>query len=215
MPPSHPRAVLFDWDGTLIDSYYADSQAYLHMFRVLGIPWGLEELEQNYSPDWHNIYRAVGLPKERWAEADHLWRTGYREHRPVLQYGASQVLHRLAANYRLGLVTSGSRGRVRQQLRAFGFDRLFATMVFGDEVPRRKPHPASLWLALSRLGASPRSAVYVGDAPDDVRMARRAGVLAVGVTGHSPVPERLRSSRPDALIDRIIALPSLLAQLRG
>lgn len=215
MRHSPPRSVLFDWDGTLIDSYYADSQAYLHMFRVLGIPWGLKELEQNYSPDWHNVYRAVGLPQERWPEADRLWRAGYREHRPVLQYGTNKVLHRLAAKYRLGLVTSGSRGRVRQQLRAFGFDRLFATLVFGDEVPRRKPHPASLWLALSRLGAAPASAVYVGDAPDDVKMARRAGVLAIGVTGHSPVPERLRSSRPDALIDRITELPSLLAKLRG
>jgi HAD superfamily hydrolase (TIGR01509 family) len=207
------RVVLFDWDGTLLDSYHADSQAYLHMFRVLGISWGLEELERHYSPDWHNVYRAVGLPKERWPEADKLWRAGYREHRTVLQYGANQVLHRLAARYRLGLVTSGSSVRVRTQLRAFGLARLFAVQVFGDEVPRRKPHPAALWLALSRLGVRPPSAVYVGDAPEDVMMARRAGVIAIGVTGHSPVPERLRNSRPDALIDRITELPSLLAKL--
>src|SRR5579871_3826602 len=184
-----PRTVLFDWDGTLLNSYHADSQAYLHMFRVLAISWGLEELERHYSPDWHNVYRAVGLPKEQWAEADRLWRAGYREHRTVLQYGANRVLHRLAANYRLGLVTSGSRVRVRTQLRAFGLERLFSVQVFGDEVPRRKPHPAALWLALSRLGAAPASAVYVGDAPEDVVMARRAGVVAVGVTEHSPVPE--------------------------
>jgi phosphoglycolate phosphatase len=131
----------------------------------------------------------------------------------VLQHGTNQILHQLAAKYRLGLVTSGSRGRVRAQLRAFGFDRLFEAMVFGDEVPRRKPHPAALWLALSRMGVQPPSAVYVGDAPEDVMMARRAGVLAIGVTGHSPVPERLRNSRPDALIDRITALPQLLAKL--
>jgi phosphoglycolate phosphatase-like HAD superfamily hydrolase len=63
------------------------------------------------------------------------------------------------------------------------------------------------------MGVQPPSAVYVGDAPEDVMMARRAGVLAIGVTGHSPVPERLRNSRPDALIDRITALPQLLAKL--
>jgi len=159
------RAVLFDWDGTLLDSYHADSQAYLHMFRVLGIPWGLKELERHYSPDWHNVYRALGLPRDRWAEADRLWRAGYREHRPVLQYGANRVLHRLAANYPLGLVTSGSCVRVRTQLRAFGLEKLFSVQVFGDEVPRRKPHPAALRLALSRIGAEPPSAVYVGDAP--------------------------------------------------
>jgi HAD superfamily hydrolase (TIGR01509 family) len=207
------RAVLFDWDGTLLDSYHADSQAYLHLFRILGIPWGLEDLERHYSPDWHNVYRAAGLPQEKWADADRLWRAGYREHRPVLQRGADHLVRGLAASHRVGLVTSGSRVRVRTQLQAFGLDRIFSVLVFGDEVPRRKPHPEALWLALSRIGIEPASAVYVGDAPEDVVMARRAGVVAVGVTGHSPVPQRLRDSRPDALIDRITALPHLLAGL--
>ncbi len=183
------------------------------MFRVLGIPWGLEELERHYSPDWHNVYRAVGLPQERWAEADRLWRAGYREHRPVLQRGTNDVVHRLARKYRLGLVTSGSNVRVRTQLRAFGLEKLFMVQVFGDQVPRRKPHPAALWLALGRMGTEPAATVYVGDAPEDIMMARRAGVIAIGVAGHSPVPRRLRESRPDALIDRITELPALLSKL--
>jgi len=207
------RAVLFDWDGTLLDSYHADAQAYLQMFRTLGIPWGLRELERHYSPDWHQVYRAAGIPKERWAEADRLWRASYRSQRPVLQYSANRVVHLLARGYRLGLVTSGSGVRVRTQLRAFGLDRLFPVLVFGDQVPRRKPHPAALRLALRLIGVEPAACVYVGDAPEDVVMARRAGVAAVGVVGHSPVPQRLRASRPDALIDRITALPGLLARL--
>jgi len=213
LPRGPLRAVLFDWDGTLLDSYQADARAYLGMFRTLGIPWGLEELERHYSPDWHQVYRAAAVPQERWTEADRLWRSCYRDERPVLQHGASRVVHALARRYRLALVTSGSAVRVRTQLRAFGFDRLFAEQVFGDEVPRRKPHPAALRLALQRLGVEPAASVYVGDAPEDVVMARRAGVTAIGVTGHSPVPQRLRDSRPDALIARITALPALLARL--
>lgn len=209
------QAVLFDWDGTLLDSYHADSQAYLHMFRVLGIPWGLQELETHYSPDWHNVYRAASVPPERWAEADRLWRASYREHRSVLQTGANQVVHHLARSHRIALVTSGSGGRVRSQLRAFGFDRLFSALVFGDEVPRRKPHPAALWLALQRIGLEPAVCVYVGDAPEDVAMARRAGMAAVGITGNSPVPQRLRASHPEVLIDRITDLPAALWRLRG
>ena len=213
LPRGSLRAVLFDWDGTLLDSYHADAHAYLQMFRALGIPWGLQELEKHYSPDWHNVYRAAGIPQERWAEADRLWRASYRDHRPLLQRGANRVVHSLARKYRLGLVTSGSGVRVRRQLRAFGLDRLFAVLVFGDEVPRRKPHPAALRLALRLIGVEPAACVYVGDAPEDVAMARRAGIAAVGVTGHSPLPQRLRDSRPDALIDRITALPGLLARL--
>jgi beta-phosphoglucomutase-like phosphatase (HAD superfamily) len=64
------QGVLFDWDGTLINSYSADSSAYLAMFREMGIPWGLEELAQHYSPNWYRVYRAAKLPRARWDDAD-------------------------------------------------------------------------------------------------------------------------------------------------
>jgi phosphoglycolate phosphatase len=204
------RAVLFDWDGTLLDSYRADGRAYLRMFSYLGIPWDLADLAQHYSPDWHNVYRAAKLPPSRWSEADRLWRLYYREERPTLQPGARRVLQKLAARYRLGLVTSGSAWRVRTQIQSLSLRSFFTVHVFGDEIPRRKPHPAQLRIALRRIGCEPAACVYVGDAPEDVAMARGTGVAAVGVLGHSPVPERLRAARPDALIASITDLPALL-----
>jgi HAD superfamily hydrolase (TIGR01509 family) len=206
------RAVILDWDGTLLNSFHADACAYLQMFGALGIGWGLTELAQHYSPDWHNVYRAANVPRECWGEADRLWRHFYRAQRPILQPGARSVVQELARKYRLALVTSGSGGRVRAQLRAFALADLFPVCVFGDEVPRRKPHPAALLLAMRRLGLEPAACVYIGDAPEDVKMARFAGVHSVGVLGHSPVPERLRAARPDALISRITELPGLLSR---
>lgn len=204
------RGVLFDWDGTLLDSFRADTNAYLQMFRALGVSWDPARLAQHYSPDWHNVYRAAELPPERWAEADRLWRRFYRSERPLLQAGARHVLQTLAKRFRLGLVSSGSSWRVRSQIRAFGLEPFFAVKVFGDRVPHRKPHPLQLQLALRQLGFEPGSCVYIGDAPQDVKMARRAGVAVVGVLKHSPVPERLREARPNALIKTISALPELL-----
>ena len=206
------RAVLFDWDGTLLDSYQADTHAYLQMFRALGISWDSSKLAQNYSPDWHRVYRAAQVPPQCWAEADRLWRRFYRSERPLLQAGARHVVEMLANRFPLGLVSSGSSLRVRSQIRAFGLAPFFAVSIFGDQVPhsRRKPHPLQLRLALGRLGVDPGSCLYVGDAPEDVQMARRAGVAVVGVLQHSPVPERLRKSRPDALIKTIRSLPELL-----
>lgn len=203
------RAVLFDWDGTLLDSFQADANAYVQMFRALGVSWNSTKLRQHYSPDWHNVYRAVQLPHERWAEADRLWRGFYRSERPQLQAGARDVVQTLAERFRLGLVSSGSSLRVRSQIRAFGLQPLFAVSVFGDQVPHRKPHPLQLQLAIRRLGLEPSACIYVGDAPEDVQMARRAGVAVVGVLQHSPVPERLRASRPNALIKTISSLPQL------
>jgi phosphoglycolate phosphatase len=206
------RAVLFDWDGTLLDSYQADARAYVAMFAAMGIPWNLQELARHYSPDWHCVYRAASLPERRWAEADRLWRHFYRSERPPLQPGARRVLQRLARRYRLGLVTSGSAWRVRAQLRTLALTSLFAARVFGDEAPRRKPHPAALRLALRRIGCPPAACIYVGDTPEDVAMARRAGVPVVGIMGHSPVPARLRAAHPDLLIGSLAALPGLLSR---
>ena len=203
------RSVLFDWDGTLLDSFRADTNAYLQMFRALGVSWEPTRLAQHYSPDWHNVYRAAELPPERWAEADRLWRRFYRSERPMLQSGARCVVQRLAERFRLGLVSSGSSLRVRSQIRAFGLERFFAVSIFGDGVPHRKPHPLQLRLAIRQLGFEPASCVYIGDAPEDVQMARHAGVAVVGVLEHSPVPERLRESRPNALIRTISVLPGL------
>jgi HAD superfamily hydrolase (TIGR01549 family) len=203
------RAVLFDWDGTLLDSIKADTNAYLQMFQALGVPWNPKKLEQHYSPDWHTVYRAANLPLESWAEADRLWRRFYRAERPLLHTGARHVVQTLAGRFSLGLVSSGSSWRVRSQIHAFGLEQFFAVSVFGDRVPHRKPHPMQLLLAIHQLGIEPGSCVYIGDAPEDVKMARRAGVVVVGVLQHSPVPDRLRASRPNVMIKTIRALPEL------
>lgn len=204
------RAVLFDWDGTLLDSYHADAHAYLGMFHALGIPWGLEQLARHYSPDWLRVYRAAGIPRHRWEEADRLWRHYYAQRKPALMPGARQVLRTLRRRYLLGLVTGGNGVRVREQLRRFGFTGLFAARVCTEDARHRKPHPAPLQLALRHLRLAPEECVYVGDAPEDIQMAHRAGMRAIGVLGAFPTEENLRAARPEALLPSIRRLPGLL-----
>jgi HAD superfamily hydrolase (TIGR01509 family) len=204
------ECVLFDWDGTLLDSFEADAQAYIHMFAALGLPWSIAELKRHYSPNWHHVYRAAGLPRANWEEADRLWRKFYRDQKPELQPGARRVLRALDLRFTLALVSSGSRARVRRQLREHNVAAIFCTKICNEDAPRRKPHPAPLRMALDRLGLSPKVCVYVGDAPEDIEMAHRAGMRAIGVLGGSPVPERLRRASPDATIKTIRELPALL-----
>jgi HAD superfamily hydrolase (TIGR01509 family) len=207
------EGVLFDWDGTLIDSYHADASAYLAMFQEMGIPWGLEELEKNYSPNWYHVYRLAGLPRKRWEEADRVWRTHYAKHRPKLIAGARQVLDKLRGGHSLGLVTSGDRDRVTRQLREFRLTRIFSARVCQGDTTRKKPHPAPLRLALRQMELDPSACAYVGDAPQDVEMARRAGVHAIGVLGPFPTEKRLRAARPQLLIGSIEELPDALERL--
>jgi HAD superfamily hydrolase (TIGR01509 family) len=207
------RGVLFDWDGTLIDSYSADSSAYLAMFREMGIPWGLEELARHYSPNWYRVYRAAKLPRARWDDADRAWRAQYAKHSPRLITGARQVLARLGRAHHLGLVTSGDRDRVTRQLRAFRLTRVFGARVCSGDTPQKKPHPAPLRLALRQLRLEPSACVYVGDSPEDLEMAKSAGVRAIAVLGPFPTEERLRAARPDFLLESIRELPDVLKRL--
>jgi pyrophosphatase PpaX len=206
-------AVLFDWDGTLLDSYHADSEAYLAMFRDLGFPWGIEELAANYSPDWYAVYRAAGIPKGCWDEADRLWRGYYAKHPSKLMRGARQVLAKLSKRHRLGLVTSGDRERVCRQLRVFALTRMFRARVCGGDTLEKKPHPAPLLLALQKMKLSPEECVYVGDTPQDLAMARAVGMRAIAVLGTFPTEKLLRAAKPEFLLEQLVDLPVLLQSL--
>jgi len=214
-PGTEILAVLFDWDGTLLNSFRADSAAYLCMFREMGVPWGLEELARHYSPNWYRVYRAAGLSRRRWHEADQSWRRHYAKQQPKLIGGARRILNWVARRHQVALVTSGDRERVARQLREFGLTQTFAAHVCGGDTKRRKPHPEPLRLALRQLRLKPESCVYVGDAPEDLEMAERASVRSIAVLGPFPTEERLRAARPEHLLKSLRELPSLLERLQS
>jgi len=212
-PGKRLRGVLFDWDGTLLDSFHADSQAYLAMFRDLGLTWGLAELRKHYSPDWYTVYHRAGIARERWDDADRLWRAYYAKHPAKLIPATRRVLTRLSRHHKLGLVTSGDRDRVTRQLREFALTAIFRARVCGGDTPEKKPHPAPLQLALRRMKLEPADCVYVGDTPEDLEMAKAAGVQAVAVLGPFPTARRLRAARPEYLLKDLDELPALLRKI--
>lgn len=204
------RAILFDWDGTLLDSFRADARAYQAMFHALEIPWTQRDLARHYSPDWYRIYEAARIPREKWELADHLWGRAYEKENPKLLPGVRKMLAKLRRDFVLGLVTSGDAKRVRRQLCQFEFTRLFSACVCGEDAPRRKPHPAPLKYAMRCMKIRAEHCIYVGDAPEDIEMARRAGVRSIGVIGPFPSARRIRAARPDVLLMSILDLPGVI-----
>jgi pyrophosphatase PpaX len=207
------KGVLFDWDGTLLDSFQADSSAYLAMFHEMGVTWGLDELAAHYSPNWYDVYRAAGLPEHHWDAADTAWRKHYSGFRPKLIPGARKVLTAVGRRYKLGLVTSGDRDRVLRQLREFRLTKSFRARVCSGDTEHKKPHPGPLNFALQCIGLKPTQCVYVGDSPEDVQMAKSAHVRVIGVTGPVPTEERLRAAKPDVILNSITDLQAALKQL--
>jgi len=98
-------------------------------------------------------------------------------------------------------------------LREFRLTTVFAARVCSGDTLRKKPHPEPLRLALRQLELDSSVCIYVGDAPQDVEMARRAGVRAIGVLGPFPTERRLRAAKPEFLIGSLQELPDVLKKL--
>ena len=209
------QAVLFDWDGTLVNTAEASYRCYEKLFGSYGIAFDRDAFRRTYSPNWHLTYSALGLAEERWAEADARWLQHYCEEEVVLIHGARDALLRVrGGGLRAGIVTSGDRVRVARELTGLGVAELFEVVVCAEDIVYRKPHPEALLLALDKLGVGAAEAVYVGDSPEDVQMARAAGVLAVGIPGGFPNRDLLAAARPEVLeatlaaaLDRVLQAP--------
>lgn len=185
----------FDWDGTLVDSMGRTLATYQQLFREFGVPFDEADFRAHYAPDWRRTYRRVGLAEEHWPEADRRWVALYETEVPGLVPGAAEALATLRRNkIRLAVVTSGHRSRIELEIRANGLEGAFDALVFGDEVPHAKPDPAPLQLAARYLHLAPTDLVLVGDADDDMAMARRAGATAVGVLTGAAERGTLRKS---------------------
>jgi HAD superfamily hydrolase (TIGR01549 family) len=199
-PRGGVSAVLFDWDGTLVDSAERTFLCYARVFSAWGIDYDRQAFERTYSPDWYRTYDEVGLPREVWPEADARWLSCYEAEPSRLLPGTREALERLAGlGLAQGLVSSGDGSRVRREVAALGLAPFFGAVVCGGETERRKPDPQPLLAALERLGVPPARAAYVGDSPEDVAMAKAAGAFAVGVPGGFPNRAALAASRPDVL----------------
>jgi HAD superfamily hydrolase (TIGR01549 family) len=204
----HPIiAILFDLDGTLLDSFRLHYRAYEVMFRHFGIEMSRELFLQTYSPNWYRTYEAFGLAAEHWELANSLWLDAANKHFPELFPGVSEMLHELSKIYKLGIVTSGSRSRVSKELERLQVAPHFATVVTGDDVTNPKPEAEGLKRALDEINAEPNQAVYVGDALADFEMARAVGTRFFGVPsefanlshGHPEYDVRPISALPDTI----------------
>lgn len=212
-PLAQIRAVLFDLDGTLLDSFQSHFRVYQHLFADLRIPFDEGVFARSYSPNWYVTYERIGLPKDRWPEADRLWLHYYERETPSPRDGAAQLLAMVKTSGRaLGLVTSGERSRVERDLDRVGWQTYFQTVVCGGDTPYRKPHPAPLRRGLDHLQIRPVEAAYVGDTVEDVRMGQRVGTTTVAVAGGFAPKEILVEARPDLLLASLPELTTLLAR---
>lgn len=212
------KAVLFDLDGTLIDSK-KDIAAAANAARVhFGMPalplevvtgyigWGIEHLNRKSLETEDPAKLAEGLE---------VLKAYYRDHcvdQTVIFPGAIELLDFLKGRgIGMGLVSNKPHEFTLITMEKLGLSPYFKAILGADAVPNKKPHPEPLLAALAKIGAKPSEAVMIGDSPVDIQAARAAGML-VGIVSHGFVAkEYLSASDPDWLVDSLADFRDILA----
>ncbi|MBK8997400.1 MAG: HAD-IA family hydrolase [Myxococcales bacterium] len=214
--------IVFDLDGTLVDSRADIVCATNHALLEHGRPALPDELVTSFIGDGARtlMARAAGLREDdaRLEPFLQAFLDYYAAHAAVHTTpvpGAVSVLDTLAAGLPLALCTNKPRRTALRVLDALGLRGYFAALSAGGDQAQKKPDPAPLLALGERLGFAPGDMVLVGDGPQDIECARRAGARSVGVAGNIAPRALLERARPDALLEEIRALPGLLHRWRN
>lgn len=210
-----PIAILFDLDGTLVDTVPFILASARHAFEGYGLcPTDDQWIAGIGTPLRAQIASFVRRPEDvdlvvaRYRE---FWIANHdRLTRPFP--GALEVVDTLAASgHPIGVVTAKTEEGALRTLRHTGLLRYMQAIVGADTCLRCKPDPEPVHVALARLERAPSEAVLVGDSPHDIVAARAAGVRAVGVLHGACDRDRLLAAGAQALLDDLAPLPALLA----
>ncbi len=213
------KLILFDCDGTLVDSQHNIAAAMRAAFAVHDVPYpgdaatrqliglslqeAIARLVPEETPAMHEkLARA-------YKEAFFALRTSPDFHEPLFP-GARETIKALAAreDVLLGIATGKARRGLEVLLDRFELRRYFVTLQTADDAPS-KPHPGMVLRALEETGADAMRTVLVGDTTHDMLMARNAGIIGLGVTwGYHP-PENLKESGAAGIAKSFAHVPQL------
>jgi beta-phosphoglucomutase len=198
------RAVIFDIDGVLVDSYRAHLQSWLGVARE----WGLEITEEDFARTFGRTSREIiakfwgeGLEDSERRAIDDRKESLYREiiskSFPAMD-GAAEIVRDLhGAGFRLAVGSSAPPENIRLSLERLGVRDLFEVVVTGRDVTRGKPDPEVFQIAAERLAVPPSCCVVVEDAPAGVAAAKAADMRCIALAG-TATPDRL------AAADRVV-----------
>jgi pyrophosphatase PpaX len=207
------EAVVFDLDGTVVDSVELIIVSFQHALReVLG-----RELSREAAIAWVGMPLLEQMQRFSPEHADELvdvYREfNHREHDRMLTLyeGIQHLLEGLRhAGVKVGLVTSKSRFTTQMAFDLTGIEVYFDSIICAGEASGNKPLPDPILACLKPLAVGPAAAAYVGDSPSDIQAALAAGVTAIAVTWGVFPAEKLVAEKPDVLVHTIPELAEKL-----
>ncbi len=219
VPTDRRTAILFDLDGTLVDTVPFILAAVRHAFQglarcpsdaewIAGIGTPLRVQLEQFAERADQVDELLSRYRTFWL-AEH-------DHRTRCFPGALETVARLAGRgHAMAVVTAKVEEGAHRTLRLTGLDAHMAAVIGADSCARSKPHPEPVLLALDRLGRRAAEALMVGDSPHDLAAARAAGVRTVAALWGACARDVLEAAGPDHVLEDISALPALLERLEG
>jgi len=211
MTDAPSTAVLFDIDGTLVDSNYAHVDAWWRAFRATG-----------QSVDAWRIHRLIGMDASRLLEelvpdmsdedrdtAKQYQAAYFAEHMPRLRLlpGARELLEAVAARgHAVVLATSAPENELVRLRELLDAEQWISVVTSGEDVEEAKPAPDIVQVALDRAGVDPSNAVMIGDAMWDVETSAKVGVTCISVMTGGVGGDELRNAGAAAVYDDAAAV---------
>ncbi len=212
-----PKAILFDWDNTLVDSWPVIHEALEATLAAFGVPpWTLEETRKRVGESMRNSFPAFF--GDRWEEAGKVFYERFGAihlDRLTPRPGAARMLAELnEAGVYLGVVSNKKGEYLRMEAAHLGWDAYFGRIVGALDADRDKPAPAPVEMALAGSGVRPGEKVwFAGDAEIDLECAVNAGCVPVLVRDSAPEPGEFRAHPPAWHFHECLALSNLVRRL--
>ncbi len=217
-------AIVFDFDGVLVDSEPLHLRAYQEVLERFGLSLLREKYYASYlGYDDNGVFTAVAEARD-WPLDDQTLGALIEEKRrvfdelvseraggDVLYAGAAECVARLAAVWPLGIASGAARPEIETMLRSRGLDRYFRFIVASGETPAGKPAPDPYRKAADLHGHPPETCVAIEDSRWGIESAKSAGLWCIGITHTYPVPELMQA---DAIVTSLAELtPELIRTL--
>jgi Predicted phosphatases len=212
-----PRAVIFDWDNTLVDSWVCIRETYNMTFRHFGMPeWDMAATRLNVAASLRDSFPQMF--GERWLEAREVFSKSFEaihlDHLRPLP-GAEDLLRGLRAEgIYLGVVSNKRGGFLRKEAAVLGWADLFGALVGANDAEADKPSPAPVRMALAGSGIAPGADVwFAGDSHIDLHCAVASGCVPVLVRGEPPQAGEFTAHPPARHLENCGAMLALVHEL--
>jgi phosphoglycolate phosphatase len=216
------RFIVFDCDGTLVDSQFMITEAMSRALATMGLdPMPREQVRRVVGL---RLEQAIGELTPELSHGEHLalaeaYRSSFVElrsdkafHEPLFE-GAERALKELNdAGYVLGMATGKSRRGVDQILKMHNLEAFFTSIKTADDGPG-KPNPQILLDAMSKIGVNPKETAMIGDTTFDILLAKNAGAFGIGVKWGYHEPSELEAAGACRIVDQFDDLPGVLSGL--